>query len=180
MADNDVINEAEKEESAENDVSQGGMEHLDFITSIVLMALSVIVSIVSYGYYVKSRKAFYASPGFMPIIICAALFLLGLSLMLQSVKKNSVKEIFRRVLDAAPRGLTSLRFRNSVIGLAFFGIYIYVLLRFLPFWLASAVLLFVCFLFLKASKLFKIVIISVLSIGGIVLLFQVIFRVPMP
>ena len=178
MADND--DNIENEGPSAEDASQDKMEHLDFITSLVLMALSVIVSIVAYGYYEKSRKAFYASPGFMPIIICGALFFLALSLLFQSLRKNSVKELLRRVLDTVPRGIKSIRFRNSVIGLAFFGIYIYVLLRFLPFWLASAILLFGCFLFLKASKLLYIFIISVFSVGGIVLLFQIIFRVPMP
>ena len=178
MAENDST--PENEDPVTDDASQDKMEHLDFVTSLVLMVLSVIVSIVAYGYYEKSKKAFYISPGFMPIIICGALFFLALSLMFQSLKKNSVKEIFHRLLNSVPEGIKSLRFRNSVIALGFFGVYIYVLLRFLPFWLASGILLFICFLFLKASKLIYIFIITILSIGGIVLLFQIIFRVPMP
>jgi hypothetical protein len=185
MAENDEALETEQtdDESGREVDALGApseMKHLDFITSIVLMILSVATLPVSYGYFQKSRKAFYASPGFMPIIIAAALFLLGLSLMLQSLKDSSVKENLRRLIDAAPRGFRSLRFRNSVIGLGFFGVYIYILLRFLPFWLASLILLFVCFIFLKASGFVKCVIISGLSVGGIVLIFQIVFRVPMP
>ena len=181
MEESKRIDNAGDESPRDSDATEPkGMEHLDFITSLVLMVVSIITSIVSFGYYEKSRKAFYASPGFMPIIIAGALFFLALSLMLQSTRKNSVKEIFSRIREAASRGFKSLRFRNSVIGLGFFGIYIYVLLRFLPFWLASFLLLFVCFVFLKASSLVKCIIISALSSGGIVLLFQMVFRVPMP
>jgi hypothetical protein len=181
MSDNEERKEtADDKSGAMGNITQGEMKHLDFITSIVLMILSIAVIPVSYGYYEKSKKAFYASPGFVPIIIAGALFFLGLSLMFQSLNNSSLREIVGRLREALPRGLKSLRFRNTVIGLVIFAVYIYAGLRFLPFWLASILLLFVCFVFLKASKLIYCIIISVLSVGGILLLFQVAFRVPMP
>ena len=156
------------------------MKHLDFITSLVIMGVSVYTIVSAHGFYLKSRKAFYASPGFMPTIIAAALFLLAIYLMYQSLNKSSVKEIFGRLIEAIPGGIKSLRFRNTLIGLAIFAVYIFVLLRLLPFWLASAILLFGCFIYLKAAKFVKSAIITILSVAGIVLLFQIIFRVPMP
>ena len=156
------------------------MKHLDFITSLVLMGLSVYTVFNAYGFFIKSRKAFYASPGFMPAIIAVALFLLALNLMIQSLDKSSVKINFFRLVEALPRGIKSARFRNTIIGLAFFAVYIYILLRFLPFWLASILLLFACFVYLKAAKLVKSAIIAVTSAVGIVLLFQIVYRVPMP
>ena len=163
-----------------NTPEPGDMKHLDFVTSVVLMGLSIGVIIVSRGYYLRSRSPFYASPGFMPIILASALFLLALSLMYQSLNKSSLKECLGRIREGIPRGLKSLRFRNTVIGLAIFAVYIYVLIRLLPFWLASIILLFACFMFLKAAGVVKSAIISILSVAGIVLLFQIIFRVPMP
>jgi hypothetical protein len=156
------------------------IKHIDFITSLVLMGVSIFTIITAHGYHVKSRKAFYASPGFMPTIIAVVLFLLAIYLMFQSFNKSSLKECLIRLREAIPRGLKSARFKNTLIGLAFFAVYIYILLNFLPFWLASIILLFVCFMYLKAAKVVKSAIISILSIGGIVLLFQIIFRVPMP
>ena len=160
--------------------SKDNIKHLDFITSIVLMLVCIVYSVMAYGYYVKSKSPFYASPGFMPIIIAVSLFLLSLSLMLQSLKNSSLKENIRRFLEAIPRGVKSIRFRQSIIGLAIFWVYIFVLMRFLPFWLSSLILVFSSFLFLKAAKPVKSAIIAILSVGGIVLLFQFIFRVPMP
>ena len=181
------MDENKEEEKLDNEIDQDSnaaapkdMKHLDFITSLVLMGISIFTVILSYGYHVRSRKAFYISPGFMPIIIAAALFLLAITLMRQSLNESSLKECLGRLMEAIPRGLKSLRFRNTVIGLAIFAVYIYVLLRYLPFWLASVILLFACFMYLKAAKFVKSVIISILSVAGIVLLFQIIFRVPMP
>lgn len=157
------------------------MKHLDFITSIVVMALAVYVAHQSNQFFIRSpREHFYASPGFMPAIIATALFLLGLSLFIQSLKDSSIKKNFIRLVEATPNGLKSARFKNTVIGLAIFALYIFVLLRFLPFWLASIIVLFSCFMYLKAAKPLKSAIIAILSAGAIVLIFQELFRVPMP
>jgi hypothetical protein len=175
-------NEAPDEEKGQDSSApvQKDMKHLDFITSLVIMALSIYTAVTAYGYYVKSRSAFYASPGFLPTIIAGALFLLAINLFLKSLNKSSLKELLHRLREAIPRGLKSVRFKNTIIGLAFFAVYIYILLRFLPFWLASIILLFVCFVYLKAAKPVKSAVIAVLSAVGIMLLFQVAFRVPMP
>jgi hypothetical protein len=161
-------------------VRSEGIEHLDFISAIVLMVLCVFSSVLALSYYVKSGKEFYASPGFMPMIIGVILFILSVSLLTQSLKGSSAKERFGQAAAALRRGTGSRRFFNSITGLAMFGVYIYVLLRFLPFWLASLILLMAVFIYLKASGIVKCIIIASLSIGGIVLLFQIAFRVPMP
>ena len=104
------------------------MKHLDFITSLVLMGVSIYTAVEAHGFYIKSKKSFYASPGFMPAIIAGALFLLALYLMAQSLSKSSIKEIFRNIREAVPVTIKSLRFRNTIIGLVIFAFYIYVLL----------------------------------------------------
>ena len=182
MDENEAVKTEENlnEETSQDTPVQKDMKHLDFITSLVVMGVAIYTAVTAYGYYVKARTQFYASPGFMPTIIAGALFLLALYLMVQSLNKSSVKELVSRICEALPRGLKSARFKNTIIGLAFFAVYIYVLLRFLPFWLASIILLFACFVYLKAAKLVKSAVIAILSAVGIVLLFQVIFRVPMP
>ena len=191
-------NEALKKESAseaelasaddDDDVNQGSgapapkdMKHLDFVTSLVVLGVSIFVLHYSQGLFQRSlREEFYASPGFMPTIIAVALLLLGLKLLSQSLSKTSLKEIFGRLLEATPRGLKSARFKNTVAGLAIFALYIFVFLRYLPFWLASILVLFGCFMYLKAAKPLKSAIIAITSAVGIVLLFQEVFRVPMP
>jgi hypothetical protein len=157
-----------------------GKEHLDLAAAIVLFCVSIFSIILACGYYVRSKKVFYASPGLMPVIIASGIFLLALSLMLQSLKGSSIKERFGQVIDAIPRGIKSRRFLNTAAALCMFWVYIFLLLRFLPFWIASLILLCAVFVYLKASTLIKCIIIAGCSIGGIVLLFQVAFRVPLP
>ena len=160
---------------------QKDMKHLDFVTSLVILGVSIFVLHYSQGLFQRSpREEFYATPGFMPTIIAVALFLLGLKLLSQSLSKTSLKEIFGRLAEATPRGLKSARFRNTVIGLLIFGVYIFVLLRNLPFWLSSILVLLGCFMYLKAAKPLKSAIIAIASAVGIVLLFQEVFRVPLP
>jgi hypothetical protein len=157
-----------------------GKEHLDFAASIILMAVCVFAVVLSWGYYLKSKAKFYASPGLMPIIIAGSLFIMSLVLFFKSIKGSSVKRRFFQTLKAIPGGVKSKRFLNSLAALGFFAIYIYLLLPLLPFWLSSFIVLLASLLYLKASTVIKCIIIAALSIGGIVLLFQVAFRVPMP
>jgi hypothetical protein len=157
-----------------------GKEHLDFAASVILMGVCVCAVVLSWGYYLKSKAVFYASPGFMPIIIAGSLFIMALALFLKSIKGSSVKARFLQILEALPGGVKSKRFLNSLVALGLFGVYIYVLLPLLPFWLSSFIVLLASLLYLKASTVIKCIIIAAIGIGGIVLLFQVAFRVPMP
>jgi hypothetical protein len=129
---------------------------------------------------VASGNVFYASPGFTPMIILSVLALLSVSLLAQSLKGSSVSERVRQVVKAAPGGLKSKRFQNSVAALFILGVYIYLMLHFLPFWLASLLLLFFVFVYLNAAGLIQCVLLSVFSVAAIVLIFQVIFNVRLP
>jgi hypothetical protein len=161
-------------------VRSDGREYLDFAASIVLFGVCIFSGILAYGYYVRSGKIFYASPGLMPIIIAGSLFIFSLNLFVYSIKGSSVKVRVKQLIEAVPRGLKSKRFLNSAAALGMFWIYIFFLLKFLPFWLASLILLIAVFIYLKASSVIKCILIGACSIGGIVLLFQVAFRVPLP
>lgn len=161
-----------------------GKEHLDFLTSIVLFIISIAVIILSLGYWKASNAVFYASPGFMPILIAVGLALMSAIQFFNSLKGSSIAERWAQVTYAIPAGLRSPKVWRAAGGLAIFGIYIFVLLGRLPFWLASFLALFASLLYLNWKKevkaVLKLAVIAVLSIAGIVLLFQVMFSVPMP
>ena len=161
-------------------------EHLDFLTSIILFIVCVVAIILSMGYWKKLGGAFYASPGFMPTIIAGALIIMAITLFVNSIKGSSISERCRQLGAAVPATLHSRGFWRAVIGLAIFAVYIFVLLGRLPFWLASFLVLLAILLYLNFEGKFqfkpvlKLILIAALSIGGIVLLFQVAFSVPMP
>ena len=69
---------------------------------------------------------------------------------------------------------------RMLIGLAFMGIYTFVLLGLFPFWLATFLFMFLLMFFLEAGDIIHIVIISAVITALVVFLFQVCFRVPLP
>lgn len=159
-------------------------EHLDFLTSILLFAVSVAAIILSFGYWRAVGGEFYASPGFMPTIIAAFLLVMAAILFANSLKGSSVSERLRQLGAALPATLHSRTFWRAVVGLAIFAVYIFVLLGRLPFWLASLIVLLAILFYLNRPKGMKSIVtlalIGVLSVAGIILLFQVAFSVPMP
>ncbi len=161
-----------------------GKEHLDFLTSIVLFIICIAAIILSVGYWKASKAVFYASPGFMPIIIASGLALMSVIQFFGSLKGSSISERWAQVAYAIPAGLRSPKVWRAAGGLAIFAIYIFVLLGRLPFWLASFLALLASLLYLNWKKevktILKLAVIAALSIAGIVVLFQVIFSVPMP
>ena len=146
----------------------------------------MVAIILSMGYWKKLGGAFYASTGFMPTIIAGALIIMAITLFVNSIKGSSISERCRQLGAAVPATLHSKVFWRAVIGLAIFAVYIFVLLGRLPFWLASFLVLLAILLYLNFEGKFqlkpvlKLILIAALSIGGIVLLFQVAFSVPMP
>ena len=82
-------------------------EHLDFLTSILLFAVSVAAIILSFGYWRAVGGEFYASPGFMPTIIAAFLLVMAAILFANSLKGSSVSERLRQLGAALPRTLHS-------------------------------------------------------------------------
>ena len=69
---------------------------------------------------------------------------------------------------------------RMVIGVVLMALYTFVLLGMLPFWLATFLFMLLLMYFLEAGSIVKIVLISVLVTGLVILLFQVCFRVPLP
>lgn len=159
-------------------------EHLDFLTAIILLVVSVAAIILSLGYWRDLGGEFYASPGFMPTIIAAFLLVMAAILFANSLKGSSVSERLSQLGAALPATLRSRTFWRAVVGLAIFAVYIFVLLGRLPFWLASLIVLLAILFYLNQPKGMKSIVtlalIGVLSVAGIILLFQVAFSVPMP
>lgn len=159
-------------------------EHLDFVTAIVLLAVCVLVLVLSMGYWKKIGGEFYASPGFMPSVIAGGLAVMALTLLLNSLKGSSIQERCRQVRAALPATLQSGNFWRTILGLCIFAIYIYGMLGRLPFAIASLIVLEAVLFYLNRPKgtknIIKIALIGILSVAGIVLLFQQVFSVPMP
>ncbi len=158
--------------------------HLDFITSIILILVSVGVIITSIGYWKRQRVTFYESAGFMPVLIASGLLIMALRLLKESLAYDNVQNFVKRLGIAFGQTVRSNTVHRAIVGLAIFAVYVFVLLGRMPFWLASflplaAVLVFVRYDGTLKTAL-KMVLIAALCVAGIVGLFQFAFAVPMP
>ena len=158
--------------------------HLDFLTAIILLVISVATIITSIGYWQKQGRLFYESTGFMPTVIGGALLLMAIMLLKQSLKGVSLGERFAQLKVSFFQTIKSRQVYKAVGGLAIFALYVYVLLGRLPFWLASLITLSVVEVYThwdgKWKTALRMLLISTLAVAGIVALFQYAFSVPMP
>lgn len=171
-------------ETTEQKDNTNEKEHLDFLAGIVLFIISVSAIIASIGYWKKQGVLFYASAGFMPIIVCSVLLLLSIFLFLGSLKDSSIKERWAQVVASVPRTLKSKFTQRSIVGLAIFALYVFVLLPAFEFVISSAITLVIALIYARSEKTFrgilKMILIAGVAIGLIYLLFKVAFRVPLP
>lgn len=152
----------------------------DFISSIVLFIGALYVLFESYHIYTKAGKLLYISPALIPLMLGAILLLLSVVLLLTSLKDGG----------AAARSLEMKKWFNTVkedsntvrmlVGVVLMGLYTFVMLGLLPFWLATFLFMLLLMYFLEAGSMMKIVAVSVVITGLVIFLFQACFRVPLP
>lgn len=158
--------------------------HLDFLTAVILIVVSVAVAVTSLAYWQKQRVVFYESAGFMPMIIAAGLFVMALRLLKESLKHDQVKNFIVRLKAGAVLTAKSGQVHRALVGLIVFAIYVFILLGRLEFWLASFIALAAVLVYVRYDgrwqTVLKMLMIAALCVAGIVGLFQYAFEVPMP
>jgi hypothetical protein len=163
----------------------------DFLVSLALFVLGIYVICESAGIYKYAAKAPFniktlnISPGFLPLVLGAALAVLSLILLFKTIagQKGLVASLKEQGKDLAQwfKELPKNKdFINMALGIIIMGIYSILLLKPLHFWLSSLIFLFGLMVFLHVDKIWKIGLISLGSVGAVILLFQVIFRASLP
>ena len=152
----------------------------DFLSSIVLLLLSFFVLFESWRIYQKVGKLLYLSPALIPLMLGGILMLLSVVLLLESLKDGGAGarvEEMKTMFQDIKKDPNSFR---MLVGVVLMGVYTFVLLGFLPFWLATFLFMLLLMYFLEAGSLVQIVSVSVVVTALIIILFQVCFRVPLP
>ncbi|MBE6906472.1 MAG: tripartite tricarboxylate transporter TctB family protein [Ruminococcaceae bacterium] len=152
----------------------------DFLSSIIMFALSVYVILAGIGIYHKAGKLFYVSPALVPTMLGFMLCLLSVILFLSSIKDGGISVRIAEVKNYFSGILKDKNTMRMLIGVLLMALYTFVLLDLLPFWLSTFLFMLLLMFFLDAGSLTKILVITVLCSALIVLLFQVCFRVPLP
>lgn len=158
--------------------------HLDFLTAIILILVSIAVIITSIGYWQRQRVTFYESAGFMPVLIAGGLLIMSVRLLREALNQDSVRHFIGRLKVSFGQTVRSNTVHRAIVGLVIFAIYVFALLGRLPFWLASFLSLAAVLVFVRydgtLKTALKMIFIAALCVAGIVGLFQFAFVVPMP
>lgn len=163
----------------------------DFIFSFVLMAVAVYVFVGGMHIYFEAASMpyniteFTISPAFLPVILGAALFFCAILLCLQSLsgteRKGKAAKAYWGQFKASLKPLfANKNFLSMVGGACIIFIYTFILVGLIPYWAASFVFLVALMLFLQATKPVRVIIISAVVVGLILLLFKVAFRAALP
>ncbi|MDR1934847.1 MAG: tripartite tricarboxylate transporter TctB family protein [Candidatus Accumulibacter sp.] len=163
----------------------------DFVFSAALVALGVYATCEGFAVYERAAappfkiEAMSVSPGLFPIILGIVLVILSVLLLIKSLIPEEGGSLAPGEQLAALAAWLPTLFRNRDlinmgIGVAIMGVYVFGLVKNLPYWAASLIFVLGMLLFLRAGPWWKVIVISLASVGGVLLLFQVVFRAALP
>lgn len=155
-------------------------KYLDFLTALILLMLGGYVFVYSVLITIKTNSTFIVSPGFLPGLLGAALMMCALMLMMESLKDAGLEQTIIQLKNWWMECIHSKQTRNTVFGMLLMGIYTCVLMTFLPYWLATLIMLLFLFWYLRAGSTVKSVLIAVFAVALIVGIFQYAFHVRLP
>lgn len=158
----------------------GEKKHLDFISAVALIIFSAAIILSSIQMYNKAGEIMYLSPALMPLILGIALLFCSVIYLAESLKDGGVRTRWNEFTAWFKPVLKDDTVHGMVIGVVIMAVYTFVLMSFLPFWISSIIFIIALMLYLKAASPARIALIAVGAVGLIVLLFQVLFRVPLP
>lgn len=163
----------------------------DLVFSFVLAILGAYVFIEGLFIYKRAASApyfitgFSISPGFLPTILGAALFLCSFILAFGSLKGGeSIRKEFVSQMKAAGKyfkdNIANREYLFTFGGVVIMAIYTFLLMEILPFWAASIIFLLGLFFYLRAGKWWKIALVSVGAVALTVIVFQYCFNAALP
>lgn len=159
--------------------------HLDFTASICTFLVGLYSLLESRSinaqYYARPQHSdFLTSPALMPMILGIALMLFSLILLARALRRAPVRDTLSALKASAGAFFRSDLVHRTLLGLVWMGVYVYGLLKYLPFAAASFIFLVVIMLLLRSAKPWKVPVISAITVVAVVLLFQGVFHVRLP
>ena len=154
--------------------------HFDFLTSIVLMVLSILIIVDSYRMAAEVGGPLYASPGMMPMVLAILLLFTGILLLQRTVRQQSMGNSLRDFMNWARIFVKSKSAQEMLTGGLVLALYTFILAPRLPFWISTSIFMVFIMGILNATSIVKNVIIAAAVVGSIQVVFQMIFRVPLP
>jgi hypothetical protein len=154
----------------------------DFFAGIVLLLVAGFVLYQSFLIYADARVSLAVSPALLPFFLGGCLLLCSSMLLVRTAGGQAVGILVHSIGAHVKHWFQSRETDSFRIlgGIALLGAYVFVLIPLFEFWLSSSLFLFSLMVFLRAASLVKIGVLTAGAVGGIILLFQVLFNVSLP
>ncbi len=154
--------------------------HFDFITSIFLAALSLVMIVDCYRIWKDVGGEIYASPGMLPMLLAIILLFTSIQLFKRSVRARGAAQNWQDFRTWFAGFIKSKMAREMALGAMILALYTFALAPRLPFWLSTSIFMVGLMLILKATSPVRSFIITALVVGSLYGIFQTIFHVPLP
>lgn len=154
----------------------------DFFSALLLILFTGFLFQQSLLIHEDAKVAWQVSPALLPVFLGSCLLLCSLILLLRSLKQQSAAALSGSVQQHIFEWFCADNsdWKRVLGGIALLGIYIFALVPVFEFWLSSSLFLLAIFLYLRASSYVGIVLVTIGTVGGIIVLFNKIFNVTLP
>lgn len=163
----------------------------DLVFSFVLAILGIYVFVEGLFIFKRAASApyfitdFSISPGFLPTVLGVLLLLCSFILAYGSLKngegiKNEFVSSMKEFGSWFKNNIANKDYLFTAGGVVIMGIYTFLLMEFLPFWLASLIFLIALFFYLRAGKWWKVTLVAIAAVALIVIVFQYCFNAALP
>ena len=154
----------------------------DFFSALLILLFTIFLFQQSLQIHDEAKVAWPVSPALLPVFLGSCLLLCSLILLLRSLKNQSSAVLFGSIKQHIFDWFCAENsdWKRVLGGIALLAIYIFALVPVFEFWLSSSLFLLAIFLYLRASSYVGIVLVTIGTVGGIIVLFNKIFNVTLP
>lgn len=154
----------------------------NFFSAIMLVIVSLFVLQQSFEIYIDAAVPAKVSPALLPAFLGCCVLICAAVILLKTLKGQKTADIIAVIVSEVKGwfGSAESDWQRVLGGLALLGSYIFLLIPIFEFWLSTSIFLILTYSFLRAAAWWKIGIITIGAVGGIILLFQQIFSVKLP
>jgi len=156
----------------------------DIIFGILIIATASLFLYLSLtmpieGLKVKNKAELaYTAPGLVPAVVCVILIVLGIFLIIGALREGA--RVRKTDFWAVIRWCRSMESRHMWVIIGLFIVYIFVMLGRLPYIVSTFLFLIGFMFYFKATKWWKILIISAVTTAAVALSFGEFMMIPLP
>ena len=154
----------------------------DFFSAIVLLIFTGFLFQQSMLIHVDAKVSWQVSPALLPVFLGCCLLFCSVILLIRSRRGQSAAVLASSVISHVREWFCAKDsdWKRVLGGILLLGIYIFALIPIFEFWLSSSLFLLAIFIFLRATSYWKITLVTLGAVSGIIVLFNKIFNVTLP